>query len=358
MRRAALLFLALMAGAIAALPARAQIQVGVATQRSDFLLYERVDLYVTVTNTSGTDIVLDNNEGHPWLSFLVSKHNRLPVRPERDSTFAAVPLKAGEAKTLKVNLTPLFAFREEGQYTAAAVVDLPGAGQAISANVPFTVMEGRTVWSQQRPVDTSERTYSLVRFSPDANTTRLYLRVVDPAENVVYANLALGDLVSSVDPQVSFDPKGNIHVLQPVALGSYLYTRADPDGKILVQDVFKTYQQIRPQLYKVSDGNVTVMGGLEENPNTPQERLSQAQKGVRAPAPTAIDGSAVPAPDSSGASADPAAAQAPEAVDPAIAAAKTPPAAADSAPLVPASAPDASATMASPAPNAAAPSAP
>jgi hypothetical protein len=205
----------------------------------------------------------------------------------------------------------------------------------ISTSVPFTVMEGRVVWTQQRPVDTSERTYSLVRFSPDANTTRLYLRVVDPAENLVYANIALGELASSVDPQVNFDPKGNIHVLQPVALGSYLYTRADPDGKIMVQDVFKTYQQIRPQLYKVSDGNVTVMGGLEENPNTPQERLSDAQKGTASSAPP-LDRAMGSAPDSSPATGNPTVAQAPEAVDPAIGAAATPPV------------PDASAQMAAP----------
>lgn len=352
MRRAALLFLALILGAIAALPARAQIQVGCATQRTDFLLYERVDLYVTVTNVSGTDLVLDNTEGQPWLSFLVSKHNRLPVRSERDSNFAAISLKSGESKTLKVNLTPLFAFREQGDYTAAAVINLPGAGQAISTAIPFTVMEGHTVWSQQRPVDTSERTYSLIRFSPDANTTRLYLRVVDPAENIVYANLALGELVSSVDPQAYFDPKGNIHVLQPVATGSYLYTRADADGKIVAQDVFKTYQQIRPQLYKVNDGNVTVIGGLEENPNTPQERLSDTQKGVRPAPPTAIDGYPVPRGEQQAASApDPSAAEPPEAIDPAVAAAHA----------APVPAPDTSAQMAAPPaamPNASVPSAP
>jgi hypothetical protein len=144
-------------------------------------------------------------------------------------------------------------------------------------------------------------------------------------------------------------------VLQPVALGSYLYTRADADGKIEVQDVFKTYQQIRPQLYKVNDGNVTVIGGLEENPNRPQERLSDTQKGVRPAPPTAIDGYPVPpgeqqaasAPDPSAAPvSDPSAAEPPEAVDPAIAAAHAAPA------------PDASAQMAAPAavaPNASAP---
>jgi hypothetical protein len=80
------------------------------------------------------------------------------------------------------------------------------------------------------------------------------------------------------------------------------------------------------------------MGGMEENPNTPQERLSDAQKGVAAPAPAAIDGSAaVPPPDSSASTSGPASAPTPEAVDPAIIATGPP-----SAPA-PAPTPDASA---------------
>jgi hypothetical protein len=263
-------------------PALAQIQVTAQTARTNFLLYERVDLLVSIQNIGGTDLVLDNNEGRPWLSFIISKHNGLPVRPERDSNFAGLPLKAGETKTLRVNLTPLFAFREEGQFTAAAVVDLPGAGQTISAGVPFDVIKGRTVWSQLKPVDGAEFTYSLIRFSPDANTTRLYLRVENPTENIVYANYALGDMASYMDPEVNFDPQGNIHIMQPVALSTYLYSRADANGKLLAQKIFKTYQQIPPRLYKMDDGNVTVIGGLEENPNAPRERLSDTQNAKRA----------------------------------------------------------------------------
>src|ERR1039457_4665010 len=110
-------------------PAPAQIQVSAQTDRTDFLLYERVDLLVTVENAGESDLVLNNNEGHPWLSFVVSKHHRLPVHPERQGTVKPVTLKVGESKTLRVNLTPLFSLREEGDYKAAAVIDLPGEGQ-------------------------------------------------------------------------------------------------------------------------------------------------------------------------------------------------------------------------------------
>lgn len=270
--------------------ATAQIQVAAQTQRSHFLLFERVDLLVTVTNIGDTDIVLDNNEGHPWLSFLVSQHtqhNDLPVRPERDSNFAALNLKAGENKTLRINLTPLFAFRNQGEYRAAAVIDLPGQGQIISDNVPFTVDRGREIWSQSRPVESCQRVYSLVRFSPSPDKMNLYLRVAAPSENLVYANLALGEVVGYVDPEILFDPQGNLHILHPFALGTYLYTRADASGKIVHQGVFKTFHEIPPRLHKMDDGNVIVLGGLEDNPNAPREKLSDGQVAQKAGEPAA-----------------------------------------------------------------------
>jgi hypothetical protein len=269
--------------------ATAQLQVSAQTARTNFLLYERVDLIVTITNIGETDILLDNNEGQPWLSFVLThrqEKNDIPVQPERDSNFAALTVKAGETKTLRVNLTPLFSFREEGDYRAAVVIDLPGQGQIMSDSVPFTVLNGHKVWSQTRSVDGTMRDYSLVRFSPDANSTNIYLRVESPSENLVYTNISLGEVISSVDPEVFFDPAGNLHILNPFAMGTYLYTRADPSGKIVHQGIFKTFNQIPPRLYKLADGNVIVGGGLEEDPNAPREKLSTGQVAGRSPSPT------------------------------------------------------------------------
>jgi hypothetical protein len=264
----------------AATLASAQVQVSARLDhdRSSFLIYERVDLLVTITNSSESDVALDNEEGHPWLSFLIAKHDHLPVPPERQALFKPLTLKVGEAKTLRINLTPLFSFREEGNYMAQAVVNLPGAGDIVSEEVPFTVLHGREIWSEQRPVQGGERTYSLIRFSPKPNATELYLRVEEPTENVVYANIGLGEIEAFVDPQVFFDPQGNIHVLHLIAMSTYLYTRADPDGKILHQGVFKTFREIPPQLSKMDDGSIFVAGGMEETPENVRESLSTGQK--------------------------------------------------------------------------------
>lgn len=265
----------------------AQIQISAQTERTDFLLYERVDLHVSVTNSGESDLILNNDEGHAWLSFLVAKHNGLPVRPERRASFKPLTLKAGETKTLKVDLTPLFSFREEGDYTACAVINLPGTGDLVTEAVPFDLRRGRQVWTQTRTVDGSQHIYSLIRFSPSPQKTNLYLRVEDPSANLILTNVALGEVVAFIDPEVYFDPQSKLHVMQPIAMGTYLYSRSDMNGKIEHQTIFKTFQSVPPKLTKLADGNVIVAGGIEENPNTPRETLSQGQRKASAdPAPS------------------------------------------------------------------------
>lgn len=284
---------------VAVISAQAQVQVSAQTSRSSYLLFERVDVVVTLTNIGNADVQLSNDEGRPWLGFMVTgetvQHNFLPVHSERQSNFAPMVLKMNETKTLRVNITPLYEVRAEGNYRVSAVIDLPGQGQVVSDPSAFSVQRGHKVVSVARIVDSLERDYSLVRFSPTPEDTNLYLRVEAPSENTVYANFALGPMVSSVDPSLLFDPDGNVHVLQPMALGTYLYTRTDPEGKVLGQRLFKstvdreTGMRVRPQLVKMNDGNVIVQGGISSDPNAPHEKLSDTQHGEKIMAPTATD---------------------------------------------------------------------
>jgi hypothetical protein len=139
-------------------------------------------------------------------------------------------------------------------------------------------MRGKEVWNATRPVNGTERVYSLIRFSPEPDQTNLYLRVEEPNDNLILANLSLGEVVAYVDPEVFFDPQGSLHIMQPIAMSTYLYSRADAAGKIVHQGIFKTFQEVPPRLAKLDDGNVIVQGGLEENPNTPRDTLSQGQR--------------------------------------------------------------------------------
>jgi hypothetical protein len=287
MRLLAALGLLLFVATVSPVLAQVNIDARMGREGNDYLLYERTDMLVTVTNTSDADIVLDNEAGHPWLSFVVCKHNTLPVRPERQALFKPLTLKQGESKTLRVNLTPLFSFRDEGPYTAQAVVTLAGAGDLVSREVPFTVLRGKVIWSQTRPVDGTDRIYSLLRFSPKPDETELYLRVEEPSDNVVLANVGLGPVEAYIDPQVFFDPQGNLHVMHLISMSTYLYTRADASGKVVRQGVFKTFQSVPPRLRKMDDGSIYVAGGLEETPEVTRESLLAGQTAPGSGAPSA-----------------------------------------------------------------------
>ena len=103
-------------------------------------------------------------------------------------------------------------------------------------------------------------------------------------------------MVASIDPTMLFDPQGNVHVLQPMAQGTYLYTRADPDGKLIAQRLFKSTladdgsgMRVRPLLTKTDDGSVLVSGGLQQDLNQRHERLSDTQQGQKIMAPHSVD---------------------------------------------------------------------
>jgi len=66
--------------------------------------------------------------------------------------------------------------------------------------------------------------------------------------------------------------------MQPIAMSTYLYTRADAEGKVVHQGIFTTFQSIPPKLTKLDDGSVIIVGGLEQNPNTPRDTLSEGEK--------------------------------------------------------------------------------
>jgi hypothetical protein len=260
----------------------AQLKVGAQLGRGNYMLYERVDLNVVLTNSSDSDILLNNDDG-PWVRFLVTDHQGLPLASEGKATFPAITIKAGETKTVAINITPLYAIRQVGVYDASAVVNLPGKGDIISPPCRFQVLEGRKVWSETRTMDGSTRQFSLFSFAPLPDRTYLYLRVDSPDDNAVYANYYLGNIAAAVPPEVRLDAKNDLHVLQCIAMSTYLYSRTSPEGKVLHQSVFKTFHEQAPHLQELDGDAIVVAGGLEETEENSPDHLSDAQKGITNP---------------------------------------------------------------------------
>jgi hypothetical protein len=263
----------------------AQLAVGAQLPRANYLLYERIDMTVSVENNSDEDILLSNDQV-PWIRFLVTDKSGLPITSAGRATFPPLTLKPGETKNVTINLTPLYNIRQLGEYRAAAVVNLPGKGEIISSACGFQILEGRKVWSEKRTLEGSERTYTLMTFSPLPDRTMLYLRVADMDQNIIYANLSLGNIAGGVPPEVHLDGKNNIHVLQCVALSTYLYTRASEQGKVLSSNIFRTQNEIPPRLAVLDGDSVVVQGGMEETAQNSPDRLSDTQNGGHPSAPS------------------------------------------------------------------------
>ncbi|HEY8965201.1 MAG TPA: hypothetical protein VIM58_02085 [Candidatus Methylacidiphilales bacterium] len=279
------LLLGLLAASLGlAATARAQLKIGLETERMNYLLYAPIPLKLTLENAAGFDLVFADEDAKPWLSFYITQDDGTVVAPDRKTTREPLSLAAGKRATLSLDLTPLYAMRSTGRYRIQAVVDVAGR-EYLSAPAYVMLQPGQTVWREKRPVDGSDRTYSLITFSPTLKNTDLYLRVEDESQNLVYTNVLLGEIVDLEVPATRFDPQGRLHVLSLAGNSLYRYSRASADGTIEAQMNYYSLRESLPHLETSNDGAVFVAGGRAENPTIQRPRLSDAQGKVAQPAP-------------------------------------------------------------------------
>jgi hypothetical protein len=256
-----------------------QLQIGLKCERGDFMLYEPIVVDILVRNNTAHQIVLSGSASNPWLSFLVTRRtDGSSLRPDRARDFPDILLQPGESRKLKINITPLVSIRASGEYLARAVVSVPGQEERITEPIYLRVSEGQALWKDVRPLDGSERMFTLLRYSPDSTSTFLYLRVEDEKENVVYNTSQLGPLTFVSKPQVYWDRDGSLHVLHTIGYGKYRYTRSDDRGKLLYRSVYDSRPTDPPQLYRDDAGIVMVVGGKAQS-RIPRQKLSEATFG-------------------------------------------------------------------------------
>jgi hypothetical protein len=271
----------------------AQLRVSLEGDRTTFLQYAPVSIRIVINNNTDQDILLQNSGDNPWLSFVVARADGFPVRADQKFSPAPIAVKAGETKQVTVNITPYYAFRDAGNYKVQASVDVPGGQPIASGNLMFNVVKGQVVWQKARPVDASERTYTLLRFSPNNQSTELYLRVDDLKENLVYSVQNLGPIIAMVTPKAGFDKEGKLHVLHTSAQGNYCYSRLDANGALENQAHYEAEPEAPPSLVQTAEGTVIVLGGHVDDKTTQREKLSEATFGLPdAPAAVRIDPSA------------------------------------------------------------------
>jgi hypothetical protein len=252
----------------------AQVKVKLSTNRQNFLLFEPANFTVTVTNESSNPIDFQNRESQTWLTFVIIRENNARVRSDISFSPQNRLLQSGESMSLQVNITPYYLIRETGQYKIHAVVRVPGSDPVMTENLVFNIGRGETVWTKTRTLNDKQRVYTLVRFL-DTDTAKLYLRVEEPEENIVYSTSELGPMLASTAPSVLFDAGGDIHVLHILAAKSYRYTVADGLGKVTQQTDRYSSASV-PQIVARDGGTVDLIGGATLKETT-REKLSIGQ---------------------------------------------------------------------------------
>jgi hypothetical protein len=203
---------------LSSLVIHADIGVDIDTRRTEFLLYESIDLQVKIRNSSSQPLDMIRMGGKNWLEMIVTSSKGEEIsRTSRPWIAPPLLVPGGEIKSVPINLTPIFLIRESDDYKISAKVVL-GDQEYISRPLRITVTRGQPIWQQRYtaapdPEDPEKkerpRVYSLIIHNTSENQI-LYLRIIDPASSRVYCTTSLGSVVNYQDPNHRIDLKGDL----------------------------------------------------------------------------------------------------------------------------------------------------
>jgi hypothetical protein len=266
----------------------AQIDLRIETPKASYLQFSPIPFTIKIKNLGAGELRLAETQGKPWLEMVVQSRDGQLIAPEKMLLPPEKTLRSGQSTSISVDLAPHYLIRDTGGYRARASVRLPSGETLMTDSLDFLIGRGEVIWTVPRGDGEERRIYSLLKFYEDPNVG-LYLRVEVPKKNLVYPSRRLGAFLPLGKPVAEFDPQNNLHLLYAVAAGKYRLTVVNPDGQILREETRQAGVD-KPVLTKHTDGDVSIQGGVVQQPSSLRERLStlQARIGAKAP-PTEPD---------------------------------------------------------------------
>ncbi len=266
----------------------AQIDLRIETPKASYLQFSPIPFTIKIKNLGAGELRLAETQGKPWLEMVVQSRDGQLIAPEKMLLPPEKTLRSGQSTSISVDLAPHYLIRDTGGYRARASVRLPSGETLMTDSLDFLIGRGEVIWTVPRGDGEERRIYSLLKFYEDPNVG-LYLRVEVPQKNQVYPSRRLGAFLPLGKPVAEFDPQNNLHLLYAVAAGKYRLTVVNPDGQILREETRQAGVD-KPVLTKHTDGDVSIQGGVVQQPSSLRERLStlQARIGAKAP-PTEPD---------------------------------------------------------------------
>jgi hypothetical protein len=271
MRKIVALIALMLVGATVSNAAPNGVSVEVSLEQNQFLPGEDNVVAVRITNVSGRDIEL--GQDNQWLSFTVqSDRGTVVPRSGEVPVSGKFTLHSAQVGTRRVNIAPYFNFNGPGRYRVTATVNLPQWKQQVTSKAgTFMVMTGVKIVDAPelefgvppKAGDTSQapeiRHYLLEKASY-VNHMKLYLRVTDVNGRTLRVQ-PVDRMVSFSRPEAQIDQRSNVHILHQIGAHDFNYSVLNPDGEILARQTYQ-YTATRPTLRKNEEGKVYVAGGI------------------------------------------------------------------------------------------------
>jgi len=245
--------------------ASAQVTAEIVTDEDQFLRNEPLPVKVRIANLSGQ--ILRLGQEPDWLTFTVeNREGHVVARLAEPSVTGEFTLQSAFTAAKRVDLNPCFDLTRPGRYEITAAIKIPQWDQTITTKPKvITISMGAKVWDKVvgvpytgEPPET--RKYALIQTSYKERL-RLYVRVTNESESIVYNVVQLGPAVSFSNPEKQLDKLSNLHVLFRDGAQTFNYSVVKPNGQLLVRQTYAYLRDSRPVLRGDKDGFIEVTAG-------------------------------------------------------------------------------------------------
>lgn len=261
--------------------AYSQVVLNGAMSKKQYVAYEPVNFSLTMTNRAGQPIDFVNKLRIKWVEFVVERTGGQTVFAVQNAIYAPTRLNTGETKTSNFNLSTNYDLSQPGNYTAYAVVRMPGQSAqegTRSRKVHFTVIKGHVSWQQRAgvpgaPGDTRE--YRIMNVNSNEHT-ELYVQVEDVKRGKMLATYSMGRNLSFRKFTATLDGRNRMHCLFLTTPAIWSHTIVDAAGKTVRRQYHKKGPGGSiPKLITTSAGVVGVINSSFYDPKKEQDMRSK-----------------------------------------------------------------------------------
>jgi len=261
--------------------AYSQIVVSAKMNKKQLIAYEDVNISLTITNRAGQQIDFVNKFDSKWVEFIVERRGGETVFAQQNTVYAPMRLPTGETRTSSFRLNSSYDLSAPGNYTAYAVVRMPGQSVAQgtkSGKVHFNIIRGVPSWKQRAgvpgtPGDTRE--YRLINVLSE-RFTELYVQVEDVKRAKMLATYSLGRNLEFRDYKATLDSSNRLNVLFQTTPEIYSHTIVEPSGKLIRRAYHKKGPGgTAPKLITTQSGVVGVAGSTPYDPEKENDLRSK-----------------------------------------------------------------------------------